>query len=208
MIRQPECCRDSCPTKDTSLGQIPCQEELSASVLAWQMMSCNSAAACFDATALRVCLAPGAGEGHTSMRSKLASRQLTAQRLGMPIIRNASLPQALLRASAAQTGNCGQHEMQTGVYRALRQSARLATPSSILRRGVTAVPCARTHASIFAGFARLLRQCSRGFLSVTGCFSVPTPSYVHHILAIFCVICNRMERSIKRTTCMLADKGI
>ena len=48
---------------------------------------------------------PGAGEGHTSMRSKLASRQLTAQRLGMPIIRKASLPQAYLLASAAQTGS-------------------------------------------------------------------------------------------------------
>ena len=62
-------------------------------------------------------------------------------------------------------GKCGQHEMQIGVYRALRQSAILATPSSILRTGVTAVPCTRTHASFsqaphdsFGNVERLLER--------------------------------------------------
>ena len=82
-------------------------------------------------------------------------------------------------------GKLDQHEMQTGVYRALRQSARLATPSSILRRGVTAVPCARTHASILQAsrdsFGAAERLLERDWMLQHPDTIVSSGDFLHHL---------------------------
>ena len=111
---------------------------------------------------IRVCLAPG--------KAHIYAVKASVETVDCPEIGHAdhkeSIPSSGIPAGQrCSDGNFGQHEMQLGVYRALRQSATLATPSSILRRGVTAGPCARTHASFsqashdsFGNVERLLER--------------------------------------------------
>ena len=122
----------------------------------------NSAAACYYATPYA--FAWRRGRAHT-YAVKASVETVDCPEIGHADHKESIPSSGTPAGQRGIDGKCGQHEMQLGVYRALRQSATLATPSSILRRGVTAGPCARTHASFsqashdsFGNVERLLER--------------------------------------------------
>ena len=113
-----------------------------------EVQQCSSLLLCY---CVRVCLAPGAGKflrGAHIYAVKASVETVDCPEIGHADHKERISSSGIAAGQRCTDGKFDQHEMRIGVYRALRQSAILATPPSILRRGVTAVPCARTHASL------------------------------------------------------------